>query len=752
MKRIILFLIPLILFPVFLCTENPVETEPQDTMSTINADTAAPDIPQSLAVDSIDTLASVVHLSWSANDDNDLDGYRIYRSGASDTSWLLISNTINETHLADTVDSAGGMRYYYAVTALDTGGNESEKAAIETPVTVYNPIILAPIITAGGDSIQFLDTIASMSGSVLSSRRDVIRHYWGLLEHPLLDSLGVTTLPAWADSADSAFTFTFPTPAVPCTLSAVYRVRNSLDQTSVDTIHVFTTVDSSVFFSAWQRDSLTLFSYLDYHGFLDSFPVSVSSITERDPYSGYIVSVNLSALEISDFTPFADDTNRNSGLAALSYLNKLSLLSNPLNTLSGDISVLTNLTWLSLSGDSLSGLPAEFSNLSGLKHLNLSNNRIETLPSVLFGLHGLVYLNLSLNQLSAIDPDIGTLTELDTLIINNNRIETLPETIAQLTQLVFFDFSNNQIASLPDGLARINLDDSCNPSYNRLYIQDLSEEIVEWLNYYDDRWKTTQYFRTRDSMAVLAILDANDIDDVPVDSVVLVVDGRIKKLDLSGFSITTLPPDLDELKELDTLIMIPNLTQIPEAVWDLRRLKTLKLSSEYLTDIPDEISELDSLETLWLTNSPLTELPGGIGSLFNLTELNISGNELEESDSLFTETDTPDLEKLNISGNRYSRIPSWIYGMTNLKTLYADSNRIDSIPGTIGELTKVNFLGLGDNQISALPDAITELAPYQFFSIGGNKLCYDSTNTIMDWLDEYDPDWDETQDCEDTND
>jgi hypothetical protein len=65
-----------------------------------------------------------VVLSWYPNAENDLDGYLIYRGDSENGTYYQIA----ETGLVEYVDRnlTNGRTYYYAVSAIDGSGNESE--------------------------------------------------------------------------------------------------------------------------------------------------------------------------------------------------------------------------------------------------------------------------------------------------------------------------------------------------------------------------------------------------------------------------------------------------------------------------------------------------------------------------------------------------------------------------------------------------------------------------------------------------
>ncbi len=65
-----------------------------------------------------------VTLSWYPNDDADLAGYNVYRSGNAETGFYYLATTSSEIYVDTDVEN--GVTYYYAVTAFDLDGNESE--------------------------------------------------------------------------------------------------------------------------------------------------------------------------------------------------------------------------------------------------------------------------------------------------------------------------------------------------------------------------------------------------------------------------------------------------------------------------------------------------------------------------------------------------------------------------------------------------------------------------------------------------
>lgn len=78
-----------------------------------------------------------VQVEWKANTDSDLDGYKIYR-GKSKDNLSLLSDVGMDTSYLD-VDVTNDTTYYYAVTAYDTDGNESDYSDIVEATPTVRP-------------------------------------------------------------------------------------------------------------------------------------------------------------------------------------------------------------------------------------------------------------------------------------------------------------------------------------------------------------------------------------------------------------------------------------------------------------------------------------------------------------------------------------------------------------------------------------------------------------------------------------
>ncbi len=98
-------------------------------------------------------------------------------------------------------------------------------------------------------------------------------------------------------------------------------------------------------------------------------------------------------------------------------------------------------------------------------------------------------------------------------------------------------------------------------------------------------------------------------------------------LDLSGLSLTRLPPEIGQLSALTGLDLGKNqLTSLPPEIGQLSALTGLYLSGNQLTSLPPEIGRLSALTDLYITDNSLTSLPVEFGKLSALTRLLLHRN------------------------------------------------------------------------------------------------------------------------------
>jgi Leucine-rich repeat (LRR) protein len=249
-----------------------------------------------------------------------------------------------------------------------------------------------------------------------------------------------------------------------------------------------------------------------------------------------------------------------------------------------------------------------------------------------------------------------------------------------------------------------------------------------------------------DSLAVQAILDANGLSSIPVDSVSGTgLGNRIDSLGLDSLNITILPDQIGNLTALLYLKLSYNkLSSIPSTIQNCSKLQFIYLYNNELTSLPDEIGNLPELLNLFLDHNQLTELPAGIKNLAKI-------------------------EKLKLSYNALTALPPEIGDLTTLRGLYCEENSIETIPAEIGNLTNMDILWLHRNNLSSIPKELAQCSDLLILNLANNKLTdlpgeitsltltnldlsYNKLDTnklaanIIAWADSLDPDWKKTQD------
>jgi predicted small lipoprotein YifL len=101
------------------------ESDNSDVIEVLAKDTFAPAVPSGLVSIAADDFISI---SWDANLEKDLAGYRVWRKmEGEDEFTLLTPQPVQENAFNDT-NVEKNKRYYYAVSAQDRSGNESPKS------------------------------------------------------------------------------------------------------------------------------------------------------------------------------------------------------------------------------------------------------------------------------------------------------------------------------------------------------------------------------------------------------------------------------------------------------------------------------------------------------------------------------------------------------------------------------------------------------------------------------------------------
>ncbi|KAH9714617.1 protein kinase domain-containing protein [Citrus sinensis] len=332
------------------------------------------------------------------------------------------------------------------------------------------------------------------------------------------------------------------------------------------------------------------------------------------------------------------------------FLEYLALSNNMFH--GGILSALSNCTYLQkldlVYNDFSGAVPREIGNLTKLKELHLGRNRFQGgIPQELGNLAKLKTLQLFQNNLTGeIPPEIGNLRNLEELDLGHNKlVGTVPAAIFNLSTLKEFSIPNNSLSGCLSSIADVRLPN------------------LEVLNFWGNNFSGT---------IPRFIFNAS----------------KLSALDLDGNSFSGF---------------------IPNTFGNLRNLKWLILSDNYLTSSTPELSFLSSLSNCKsLTYIDLSYNP--LDSILPRTSVGNLSHSLEDFE----------MNNCNVSGG----IPEEISNLTNLTTIDLGGNKLNGlIPITLSKLQKLQGLVLYDNKLEgSIPDDICRLAELYELELDGNKL------------------------------
>ena len=193
------------------------------------------------------------------------------------------------------------------------------------------------------------------------------------------------------------------------------------------------------------------------------------------------------------------------------------------------------------------------------------------------------------------------------------------------------------------------------------------------------------------------------------------------ELDLSDKELTTLPPEIVQLVNLQSLHLGNNqLTTLPREIVQLANLQSLHLNDNQLTTLPPEIVQLVNLQSLHLGNNQLTTLPREIVQLANLQSLHLNDNQLTTLPPEIVQL--AQLRSLYLNSNQLTALPPEIGELVSLQSLYLFGNQLTALPPEIGQLVNLESLDLDKNQFTTLLPEIGQLLKLQSLDLQENQL------------------------------
>jgi len=196
---------------------------------------------------------------------------------------------------------------------------------------------------------------------------------------------------------------------------------------------------------------------------------------------------------------------------------------------------------------------------------------------------------------------------------------------------------------------------------------------------------------------------------------------KLKYLTLSYDSLRLLPNEFIRLKQLRYLdLSNNNLKSLPQNFGSLANLEGLNIMANPITELPESIVNLKKLASLNAELCDLNILPSKIGNAVNLKTINISKNLIKTLPVTFTKLNA--LTSLDISFNQLDKLPADIGNLSNLEILILDFNNIRIIPPSVGKLQKLKKISLSFNDLEHLPIEMQSLKSIEEVSLSTGKI------------------------------
>jgi Leucine-rich repeat (LRR) protein len=199
---------------------------------------------------------------------------------------------------------------------------------------------------------------------------------------------------------------------------------------------------------------------------------------------------------------------------------------------------------------------------------------------------------------------------------------------------------------------------------------------------------------------------------------------RVKKLSLSGDSLSRFSPEILKLNNLEEVVFESSKTfNIDYAIPILAKLKNLKklwISDIKVLDLKG-ISGLNNLEELSLDNVGIAILPDEISHLKKLREIDLDENpqlNIEQAFSVLSKIGA--LKVLWLEKNGLSTLPDNISELKTLEDLWLNGNEFTEVPSSIKKL-KIKYVSFFDNKIEHLNLNKGDLA-----NLNNINLCYNN--------------------------
>jgi Leucine-rich repeat (LRR) protein len=195
----------------------------------------------------------------------------------------------------------------------------------------------------------------------------------------------------------------------------------------------------------------------------------------------------------------------------------------------------------------------------------------------------------------------------------------------------------------------------------------------------------------------------------------------LEELHVNGTGIRELPSSIGQIDRLRQLNMkdCRDLVFLPSSVRDLKFLKVVNFSGcSKLEKLPDELGHVEYLEKLDVSGTGIRGLPSSIGLLKNLKELSLGGcrGESPKSWNIIFHSLQLLLKRSHIPAGLSLPCLSGLTSLTKLNL--SDCNLFEeAIPSDFGCLSSLTKLNLSRNKFVRLPKSICQISRLEYLNL-----------------------------------
>ena len=206
---------------------------------------------------------------------------------------------------------------------------------------------------------------------------------------------------------------------------------------------------------------------------------------------------------------------------------------------------------------------------------------------------------------------------------------------------------------------------------------------------------------------------------------------KLKALDFTGCEALQFPTQLLDSPHIKALgVWCNDITELGH-VFALHHLEKLTISGDFNT-IPEAIGQLKNLKSLTLFGVPITQIPESLNQLPQLAKLDLNTGfaRLDIEQAIAVLKGCCKLSELKLETEDL-KIPESIAQLAGLKVLDLSNNGLRSIPEAVFELKQLKTLDLGLNELKKLPKGIGNLKKLSTLKLNSNwQKKLDTTNLM----------------------